>query len=146
MITLSILRITGGSDCRNLGPVSELPIQSVSFMPCANVYVVRGTDTNVLVFLAESPNGAGGQLDYDASRHLFVDSLHEQFDVRGFPVGGSASQTPLLRCRIAVEEGRIRILASSPSVSAIRAACMGFDYRMRRTSSSWKLRHQVKVL
>lgn len=119
------LRLSTDGDCRDLGLVSELPPDSVSFTPCANVFIVHGRGEYVIVFLAESPTSRGVQLRYDATRHLFFDSLHEQFDVHGNPVDGTGTRTPLMTCPTVVRDGGIRIPASSPSRESIRAACFG---------------------
>jgi hypothetical protein len=125
---LIALRVTTTRDCRNLGSVSELSAESVSFVPCANVYIVHGAGEFVAVFLAESPDEIGTHIGYDSSRHEFVDSLGQRFDVRGFRVGGLPQQKPLLICPTIIQDDRIRILAPSPSLASIQAACRGPRY------------------
>ncbi len=112
------------ADCRDLGSLVRFPDNSVSFVPCARVYVVHGLGEDFAVYLAESPHLPHEPLRYEPSRHRFVGLHGEAFDVRGLPLRGP-TQGPLFRCPTGTEDGDLVIEAESSDPAAIRAACRG---------------------
>lgn len=115
--------VAADRDCRELAHLSDLAPESVSYLPCANVYLVHGEGQTVMVFLAESPGRPGASLSYDPVRHQFLDHEGERFDVYGTPVAGARSR--LFRCPVEIQDGAVQIDAPASTASAIAAACHG---------------------